>query len=70
MIKRQMAGRAGTQLLRKRVILVAHYRRNQQPSPDDDLWTINGYENPGDSHTSTVPLLLPGGAREQSMWLV
>ncbi|MER6186786.1 hypothetical protein [Streptomyces sp. NPDC001652] len=45
MIKRQMAGRAGIQLLRKRVILVAHSRRSHQPVPDDDLWAINGYEN-------------------------
>lgn len=45
MIKRQMAGRAGIQLLRKRVILVAHSRRSPQALPDDDLWTINGYEN-------------------------
>lgn len=45
MIKRQMAGRAGIQLLRKRVILVAHSRRSHQPLPDDDVWAINGYEN-------------------------
>lgn len=45
MIKRQMAGRAGIRLVRKRVILVAHSRRSPQPLPDDDLWTINSYEN-------------------------
>ncbi|MGW7086614.1 hypothetical protein ACWGH2_24385 [Streptomyces sp. NPDC054871] len=45
--KRQMAGRASIQLLRKRVILVAHSRRSNQSSPDDDLWSINGYENLG-----------------------
>jgi transposase len=45
MIKRQMAGRAGIQLLRKRVILVAHSRRSNQLPPDEDLWSINGYEN-------------------------
>jgi transposase len=45
MIKRQMAGRAGIQLLRKRVILVAHSRRSRQSPPDEDLWSINGYEN-------------------------
>uniref|UniRef100_A0AAU2UYB3 ISL3 family transposase n=1 Tax=Streptomyces sp. NBC_00003 TaxID=2903608 RepID=A0AAU2UYB3_9ACTN len=45
MIKRQMAGRAGIRLLRKRVILVAHSRRNHQPLPDGDLWAINGYES-------------------------
>lgn len=44
MIKRQMAGRAGIRLLRKRVILVAHSRCSR-PLPDDDLWVINGYEN-------------------------
>ncbi|MFJ9543858.1 ISL3 family transposase [Streptomyces sp. NPDC101225] len=43
LIKRQMAGRAGIQLLRKRVILVAHSRRALRPH--DDLWMINGYEN-------------------------
>ncbi|MFJ8313927.1 MULTISPECIES: transposase [unclassified Streptomyces] len=45
MIKRQMAGRAGIRLLRKRVILVAHSRRNHQLPPDDGLWAINGCEN-------------------------
>ncbi|MEZ0096074.1 ISL3 family transposase [Streptacidiphilus sp. EB129] len=45
LIKRQMAGRAGIHLLRKRVILVAHSRRSHQPPPDDDLWLINAYEN-------------------------
>ncbi|MGW7081584.1 ISL3 family transposase [Streptomyces sp. NPDC054866] len=45
MIKRQMAGRAGIQLLRKRVILVAHSRRSHQPLPDDGLWAIKRYEN-------------------------
>ncbi|MGW3651700.1 ISL3 family transposase [Streptomyces sp. NPDC000878] len=45
MIKRQMAGRAGIRLLRKRVILVAHSRRRHQLPPHDDLWAINGYEN-------------------------
>ncbi|WP_329127436.1 hypothetical protein [Streptomyces sp. NBC_01465] len=45
MIKRQMAGRAGIQLLRKRVILVAHSRRSSEPPPDNDLWSINGYQN-------------------------
>ncbi len=45
LIKRQMAGRAGIQLLRKRVILVAHSRRIHQPPPDDDLWLINAHEN-------------------------
>ncbi|MCX5336782.1 ISL3 family transposase [Streptomyces sp. NBC_00140] len=44
LIKRQMAGRAGIRLLRKRVILVAHSRRSHL-LPDDDLWAINGYEN-------------------------
>jgi hypothetical protein len=45
MIKRQMAGRAGIQFLRKRVILVAHSRRSHQSLPDVDLWAINGHEN-------------------------
>lgn len=45
MIKRQMAGRAGIWLLRKRVILVAHSRRSHRPLLDDDLWVINGYES-------------------------
>ncbi|MFE7448244.1 hypothetical protein [Streptomyces griseus] len=45
MIKRQMAGRAGIQLLRKRVILVANSRRIPQHRADDDLWSITGYEN-------------------------
>ncbi|WP_438289668.1 hypothetical protein [Streptomyces sp. HUAS TT7] len=38
-------GRAGIQLLRKRVILVAHSRRSPQPVPDDELWAINRNEN-------------------------
>lgn len=45
LIKRQMAGRAGVELLRKRAILVAHSRRTSRRPPHDDLWTINGYEN-------------------------
>ncbi|MEV7388605.1 hypothetical protein [Streptomyces sp. NPDC091215] len=46
LIKRQMAGRAGIQLLRKRVILVARSRRTLRPHDDlDDLWTINAHEN-------------------------
>ncbi|WP_323187331.1 MULTISPECIES: ISL3 family transposase [unclassified Streptomyces] len=45
MIKRQMAGRAGIPLLRKRVILVAHSRRTPHRTTPDDPWAINGYEN-------------------------
>ncbi|MEU9246175.1 hypothetical protein [Streptomyces sp. NPDC048385] len=45
LIKRQMAGRAGIQLLRKHVILVAHSRRPPQPPAGDDLWATTGYEN-------------------------
>ncbi|MFJ9381395.1 transposase [Streptomyces sp. NPDC101455] len=45
MIKRQMAGRAGIRLLRKRVILVAHSRRPLQLPADNDLWSITDYEN-------------------------
>lgn len=46
LIKRQMGGHAGIPLLRKRVILVAHSRRSNEPTPiTDDLWTINPYEN-------------------------
>ncbi|MBH1938975.1 hypothetical protein I5Q34_32750 [Streptomyces sp. AV19] len=45
LIKRQMAGRAGIRLLRKRVILVAHSRRSLQWPAADDLWAITSYEN-------------------------
>jgi site-specific DNA-cytosine methylase len=44
-MSRQMAGRAGIPLLRKRVILVAHSRRALQHHTDDSPWAINGYEN-------------------------
>ena len=45
LIKRQMGGRAGIPLLRKRVILVAHSRRTTTINPtNDDPWTINAYE--------------------------
>ncbi|GGY03130.1 transposase [Streptomyces minutiscleroticus] len=45
MIKRQMAGRAGIRLLRKRVLLVAHSRRTPPQDITEDLWTINAHEN-------------------------
>ncbi|MFI1213506.1 transposase [Streptomyces sp. NPDC020802] len=45
LVKRQMAGRAGIRLLRKRVILVAHSRRSLQRPTDDDPWSITSYEN-------------------------
>ena len=46
LIKRQMGGRAGIPLLRKRVILVAHSRRSGEPATiTDDLWAINAYES-------------------------
>ena len=48
LIKRQMGGRAGIPLLRKRVILVAHSRRSNEPTTiTDDPWAINGYESLG-----------------------
>ncbi|MER6692265.1 hypothetical protein [Streptomyces minutiscleroticus] len=46
LIERQLAGKAGIPLLRKRVILGAHSRRTRRQPIDDDLWTITGYENP------------------------
>ncbi|MFF3871894.1 ISL3 family transposase [Streptomyces sp. NPDC001978] len=47
LIKRQMGGRAGIPLLRKRVILVAHSRRILKPRTGEDPWMINDYENLG-----------------------
>ncbi|MCX5535755.1 transposase [Streptomyces sp. NBC_00006] len=45
LIKRQMSGRAGIRLLRKRVLLVAHARRTPAPDVTDDPWAINTHEN-------------------------
>ncbi|GGY13288.1 transposase [Streptomyces minutiscleroticus] len=45
LIKRQMAGKAGIPLLRKRVILVAHSRRTRQQPVGDNLWMTTGPEN-------------------------
>lgn len=49
LIKRQMGGRAGISLLRKRVILVAHSRRTRTTDTTvaDDIWTINAHQNLG-----------------------
>ena len=45
LIKRQMGGRAKIPLLRKRVLLVAHSRRDPDPPTSNAIWAINGYEN-------------------------
>ncbi|MFD7714164.1 hypothetical protein [Streptomyces sp. NPDC059786] len=45
LIRRQMAGRAGIRLLRKRVLLVAHSRRTSPRDITEDPWTINAHEN-------------------------
>ncbi|QCX82501.1 hypothetical protein C9F11_44695 (plasmid) [Streptomyces sp. YIM 121038] len=45
LIKRQMAGRAGIRLLRKRVLLVAHSRRTPPQDTAEDPWAINANEN-------------------------
>ncbi|WP_405989127.1 hypothetical protein [Streptomyces sp. NBC_00986] len=45
MIKRQMAGRVGIRLLRKRVIFVAHSCRSNQLPSGQALWSINSYED-------------------------
>lgn len=46
LIKRQMGGRAGILLLRKRVVLVAHSRRPKVTSPTDaDPWAIKPRED-------------------------
>ncbi|MFJ8932974.1 transposase [Streptomyces sp. NPDC102364] len=45
MIRRQMAGRAGIPLLRKRVILVAYSRRTPHRTTPDGPWAINAHEN-------------------------
>ncbi|KOT78382.1 hypothetical protein ADK70_34420 [Streptomyces rimosus subsp. pseudoverticillatus] len=45
LIKRQMSGRAGIRLLRKRVLLVAHSRRTPPRDVSESPWVINAHEN-------------------------